>query len=390
MQALPIDQVLPEIGERLREAGRVVIEAPPGAGKSTRVPLTVLEQVPAGSRVWVSEPRRLAARLLASRVSSELGRPLGDPVGYAVRFERRITQDTRLIYATTGVLLRELLAPPGERREPPGAVVIDEVHERSVETDLLLALLREEYLVRPEFKLVVMSATLDAEPIAELLSHPDHGPCPRVRSAGRIFPLEILHEAQADERPLEKRVVGAVRQHLKRGPQGHVLVFLPGAREIRACHAALEPLAREAAFTLCDLHGDLDLKQQNLAVSDSDRRKVVLSTNVAESSVTVPGTTGVIDSGLARVARHSPWTGLQSLRLEKISQASATQRAGRAGRTAPGLVQRLYTQGDLQTRPDFDAPEICRADLASLLLELGCADVRVSDLTWLSAPPKPP
>ncbi|MEZ4373343.1 MAG: helicase-related protein, partial [Polyangiaceae bacterium] len=159
-------------------------------------------------------------------------------------------------------------------------------------------------------------------------------------------------------------------------------------REIRDCHAALEPLAREAGFITCDLHGDLDLKQQDQAVSDSATRKVVLSTNVAESSVTVPGTTGVIDSGLARVARHSPWTGLLSLKLEKISQASATQRAGRAGRTAPGLVQRLYTAGDLSTRPSFDTPEILRADLASLLLELGCAELSVSELGWLSAPPE--
>ncbi|MCB9588727.1 MAG: ATP-dependent helicase HrpB [Polyangiaceae bacterium] len=385
MQALPIDEVLPEIALRLREAGRVVIEAPPGAGKSTRVPLTLLSELPPGSRVWVSEPRRLAARLLANRVSSELGQPLGDPVGYAVRFERRVSQDTRLVYATTGVLLRELFA--GKKRDI-AAVVLDEVHERSVEIDLLLALLREECRQRPEFKLVVMSATLDAEPIAELLRDDTRGACPRVRSAGRVFPLEILHQPQVDDRPLEKQVVSAVRHHLRQGPDGHVLVFLPGAREIRNCHEALEPLAREAGFVTCDLHGDLDLKQQDQAVSDSATRKVVLSTNVAESSVTVPGTTGVIDSGLARVARHSPWTGLLSLKLEKISQASATQRAGRAGRTAPGLVQRLYTAGDLSTRPSFETPEILRADLASLLLELGCAELSASALGWLSAPPE--
>lgn len=362
-----------------------MVEAPPGAGKSTRVPLTVLEQVPPGSSVWVSEPRRLAARLLANRVSSELGRELGDPVGYAVRFERRVGQATRLVYATTGVLLRELL---GSRRVPLGGVVLDEVHERGVETDLLLALLREECLRRPEFKLVVMSATLDAEPIAELLRDPERGECPRVRSAGKLFPLEILHQTNADDRPLEKQVVSAVRHHLRHGPAGHVLVFLPGAREIREAHEALLPLAREAGFDLCDLHGDLNLEQQSVAVSDSRRRKVVLSTNVAESSVTVPGTTGVIDSGLARIARHSPWTGLLGLRLEKISQAAAIQRAGRAGRTAPGLVQRLYTAGDLSTRPAFDTPEILRADLSSLLLELGCAGLEVSQLGWLSPPPE--
>ncbi len=384
MQALPIDEVLPEISTRLREAGRVVIEAPPGAGKSTRVPLSVLEHVPEGSQVWVSEPRRLAARLLASRVSSELNQPIGDPVGYAVRFERRITAATRLVYATTGVLLRELF---GARELQLGAVVLDEVHERSVETDLLLALLREECLRRPDFKLVVMSATLDAEPIAELLSDPARGPCPRVRSSGRIFPVEIIHQATVDDRPLDKQVVSAVRHHLRKGPEGHVLVFLPGAREIRACHDALEPLAQEAGFVTCDLHGDLDLKQQDRAVADSKQRKVVLSTNVAESSVTVPGTTGVIDSGLVRVARHSPWTGLLSLKLEKISNASATQRAGRAGRTAPGLVQRLYTSGDLGTRPAFETPEILRADLSSLLLELGCAGLNVDELRWLSPPP---
>src|SRR5690606_23425861 len=226
-----------------------------------------------------------------------------------------------------------------------GGVVIDEVHERGAESDLLLALLREAALKDPKFKLVVMSATLDAGPIDDLLSEGHERPCQTVRSMGRSYALDITHQTAPDDRPLERRVVSAVRQHIESGPPGHVLVFLPGAREIRRAREALGPLQSQAGLELLDLHGDLELAQQNRAVAPSDLRKVVLSTNVAESSVTVPGTTGVIDSGLARVARYSPWTGLSSLSVSPISRASAEQRAGRAGRTADGLVQRLYSAG---------------------------------------------
>lgn len=388
MQALPIDELLPEIAAHVRRTSRLVVEAPPGAGKSSRVPRHLLPQIGPEQTLWVSEPRRLAARLLAHRVASELGQTPGQDVGYAVRFERRVGPGTRLIYATTGVLLRELLGR-GSASLPAhiGGVVIDEIHERSAESDLLLALLRGAALKDPSFRLVVMSATLDAEPIAELLSEGHALPCPRVRSQGRSYELRVMHQTAPDDRPLEKRVVSAVRHHIQSGPAGHVLVFLPGAREIRAAREALGALQAQAGFDLLDLHGDLELSQQNQAVAPSDTRKVVLSTNVAESSVTVPGTTGVVDSGLARVARYSPWTGLSSLTVSPISRASAEQRAGRAGRTADGLVQRLYTAGDLATRPAFDTPEIVRCDLAQLVLELAAAGLRSEQLRWLSAPP---
>ncbi|MBX3182202.1 MAG: ATP-dependent RNA helicase [Polyangiaceae bacterium] len=401
MQALPIDDCLPELVARLGEARAVLVEAPPGAGKSTRVPLAVAggswgdaaragsspsERVSAARQVWVSEPRRLAARLLAHRVAAELGEPVGERVGYAVRFERRVSARTEIVYVTTGVLLQELLSTPGAALPSHiKAVIVDEVHERSVETDLLLALLRREMERSPHFKLVVMSATLDAAPIAAFLGEGLRGGCPNVRSAGQSYPVRISHEEAPDDRALERRVASAVRRQLSQGPTGDVLVFLPGAREIRAAASALAPLA-EQGIRVLSLHGELPLSEQSQVLSPGPERRVILSTNVAESSVTVPRTTSVVDSGLARVARHSPWSGVTSLQVEPISQASATQRAGRAGRTAAGEVVRLYSALDLSQRPGHLAPEILRADLAELVLQLGRGGLTPSELCWLSPP----
>ncbi len=403
MQALPIDECLPELVARLGEARAVLVEAPPGAGKSTRVPLALAaliggslsdaaragassRRASAAPQVWVSEPRRLAARLLAHRVAAELGEAVGERVGYAVRFERRVSAKTEIIYATTGVLLRELLSTPGAALPSHiHAVIVDEVHERSVETDLLLALLQRELVRSPDFKLVVMSATLDAAPIAAFLGEALRGGCPSVQSAGQSYPVRVAHEDAQDDRPLERRVASAVRRQLSQGPTGDVLVFLPGAREIRAAASALEPLA-EQGLQVLSLHGELPLREQARVLSPGPERRVILSTNVAESSVTVPRTTSVVDSGLARVARHSPWSGVTSLRVEPISQASATQRAGRAGRTAAGEVVRLYSALELSQRPSHLEPEILRADLAELVLQLGRGGLTPSELGWLSPP----
>lgn len=376
---LPIDAVLGEIRAALAQRRPLVLEAPPGAGKTTRVPWAIHEAFPDGE-VIVAEPRRLAARLTAARVASERGQRLGDTVGYSVRFEEVSSPSTRIRYVTEGVLLRRLLAEP----ELPGVsqLVLDEFHERSLMTDLLLVLLQRLRERRPELGLTVMSATLDAEPVAALLG------AARVRSEGRTFPLTIEHLTQPDDRPLDKQVVSAVRTATA-GDSGDVLVFLPGSGDIRRALTALEPLAAERNLLVLPLHGDLPIAEQARAVEPARQRKVVLSTNVAETSVTIDGVTTVIDSGLARLASHSPWSGLPTLATLKISRASATQRAGRAGRTREGRVLRLYTKGDFEQRREHELPEIARADLSEALLSLYGAGIRQpQQLAWLTAPPE--
>jgi ATP-dependent helicase HrpB len=376
---LPIDAVLPEICSALAGGPPLVLEAPPGAGKTTRVPWAIHRAFPAGE-VIVAEPRRLAARLTAARVASERSERLGDTVGYSVRFEEVAGPKTRIRYVTEGVLLRRLLAQP----ELPGVaqVVLDEFHERSLLSDLLLVLLQRLRGRRPELGLTIMSATLDAEPVAELLG------ARRLRSEGRTFPLTVEHLPTADDRPLDKQIVSAVRIATGAEDAGDVLVFLPGSGDIRRALAALEPLAAERNLLVLPLHGDLPIAEQARAVEPAARRKVVLSTNVAETSVTIDGVTTVIDSGLARLASHSPWSGLPTLTTVKISRASAIQRAGRAGRTREGRVLRLYTKGDYESRPEHQLPEIARADLSETLLALAGAGIpEPRELRWLTPPP---
>ena len=377
---LPIDEVLPQVCRALRAGAALVLEAPPGAGKTTRVPWSIHETFASGE-VIVAEPRRLAARLTAARVASERGERLGDTVGYSVRFEDVAGPKTRIRYVTEGVLLRRLLAEP----ELPGVahIVLDEFHERSLLTDLLLVLLQRLRQRRPDLGLTVMSATLDAEPVARLLG------AERVRSEGRTFPLSIEHLSTPDDRPLEKQVVSAVRAATAPGESGDVLVFLPGSADIRRALAALEPLASERDLLVLPLHGDLPIAEQARAVEPAPCRKVVLSTNVAETSVTIDGVTTVVDSGLFRLASHSPWSGLPTLSTAKISRAAAIQRAGRAGRTRAGRVLRLYTKGDFEGRREHELPEIARADLSEALLALAGAGVRDgAELGWLTQPPE--
>jgi ATP-dependent helicase HrpB len=382
MLVLPIDAVLSDLEQALRAARAVVLEAPPGAGKTTRVPWA-MQRMLGDAEVLVAEPRRLAARMAAKRVADERGQVLGEHVGYSVRFEEVGSARTRVRYATEGIVLRRLLADPTLRGV--GAVILDEFHERHLATDLLLVLLdRLSRSARPDLKLLVMSATLDAEPVARFL-----GDCPRLRSEGRMFPVSIEFLAKPDDRPLEKQIVSAVRKAVSDEPAGDVLVFLPGAGEIRKAKSALETLASEAELLVLPLHGDLPIAEQARAVEPAKSRKVVLSTNVAESSVTVEGVTVVVDSGLSRIAGHSPWSGLPTLALEPISRASSTQRAGRAGRTQPGRVLRLYTKGDFEGRRAHDAPEIVRSDLAEAWLILHGAGVSEPEkLQFLDEPPK--
>jgi ATP-dependent helicase HrpB len=385
MNPLPIDPSLPEIVDALRVGPAVVVEAPPGAGKTTRVPRALLDAgFAAGGEILVVQPRRLPARLAAQRVADELGEPAGKTIGYTVRFEDLSGPGTRVRFLTEGILSRRLLADP--RLAGVAVVVLDEFHERHVASDLALALLRSmQSGARPDLKICVMSATLDADPVRDYL-----GGCPRVRTQGRAFDVAIEHLPAPDARPLPQQIASAVRQAARDEPTGDLLVFLPGAGEIRRALEALAPIADVLNLAVVTLHGEMSLDQQNRAVRPAPdrRRKVILSTNVAETSVTIEGVVAVIDAGVARIAATSPWSGLPTLTLAKISQASAIQRAGRAGRTRPGRAYRLYTRHDFDLRRPYDLPEIARTDLCETVLALAAFGVRDrAAFPWFEAPP---
>jgi ATP-dependent helicase HrpB len=381
--ALPIDDVLPRLVAAVREQRAAVLVAPPGAGKTTRVPGALRDAGAITGDVVVLQPRRLAARLAAARVAHERGGELGREVGYEVRFDRRVSGDTRIRFVTEGVLTRRLLSDPELRGV--GCVIVDEFHERHLDGDLALALVERLRGKRPDLALVVMSATLDAEPVAAFL-----GGAPVVRSEGRTFPLAIEHVEQPDDRQLGKQVAGAVRRLAQDKLDGDVLVFLPGSGEIRRCAEDLADVAALFDLAVLPLHGDLTAEEQDRAVAPARQRKVILATNVAETSVTIDGVVCVIDSGLARIARHSPWSGLPSLQVEPVSRASCAQRAGRAGRTRPGRVVRLYTKHDHDTRRAFEVPEVSRTDLAGAALELhGAGLAGLGALRWYEPPPEP-
>ncbi|HSP77723.1 MAG TPA: helicase-related protein, partial [Myxococcaceae bacterium] len=381
--SLPIDPLLPELVSTLRGASSLVLEAPPGAGKTTRVPRALLEAgLGGGKEIIVLQPRRLPTRLAAQRVSEELGERVGETVGYQVRFEDVRGPKTRLSFVTEGVLGRRLLSDPTLR--DVGVVVLDEFHERHLSADISLALLRRlQQGPRPDLKLVVMSATLDAAPIRAYL-----GDCPSLRSEGRRFDVSVDYLPSPDERHLDAQVLSGLKRLFANGLDGDVLVFLPGAGEIRRARETCAEFAERHELELLPLHGDLPPSEQDRAVRRSSRRKIILSTNVAETSVTIDGVAAVIDSGLARVASHSPWSGLPTLKLAKVSRASATQRAGRAGRTRSGHCLRLYTQHDFDGRPEQDAPEIRRMDLAETVLALRASGVKdLASFPFFEPPP---
>jgi ATP-dependent helicase HrpB len=380
MLPLPIDAVIPHLLGHLRGDLNLVVEAPPGAGKTTRVPPALLGIL--SGQVLVLEPRRLAVRLAARRVAWELGESVGETVGYQVRFEEVASRRTRLRYMTEGVLTRRLLSDPN--LAGVSAVAIDEFHERHLDGDLALALLRRlQKTARPDLRVVVMSATLEAAPVAEYL-----GNCRVLRSEGKLYNIAVSYTPHSAT-PLEEQVAAALETLMGEGLAGDVLVFLPGAAEIRRAARSLEAAARRADLLLVPLHGDLSPEEQDRAVAPGAKTKVILSTNVAESSVTIEGVRAVIDSGLARVASDSPWTGLPVLKVSRISQASARQRAGRAGRTGPGRVIRLYPESDFLRRPDHETPEIARRELSQTLVELRAMGIRSpGDLQWLEPPPQ--
>jgi ATP-dependent helicase HrpB len=378
-QALPVNSILPEIIASLRNTPNLVIEAPPGAGKTTRVPPAILGLV--SGEVVVLEPRRIAARMAARRVAAELGEAVGETVGYQVRFEERISPKTRLRFVTEGILTRRLLTDP--TLKGVDAVVLDEFHERHLESDLALALLKRLQRSRPELRIIVMSATLDAGPIAAYLDA-----CPILRSEGRLFSLSVRHLPYSPDL-MQVQVRKALEMLSVEQHSGNVLVFLPGIGEIRRTARECEAVASKMGLLVLPLHGDLSPAEQDRVLLPTSERKLILATNVAESSVTVEGVTAVIDSGFARFASHSSWTGLSTLQIGRISKASAMQRAGRAGRTGPGEALRLYPEEDFLLRPEHDTPEIARADLSQLLLSLRAMNIEhFGDLDWLTTPPE--
>jgi len=379
VKPLPIDDVLPEVIDHLRSTNRVVICAPPGAGKTTRVPGAILDAGIGDGRVVMLEPRRVAARSAARRIAYERGVRLGAEVGYRVRFDDKTSKATRIELVTEGLLTRRLQSDP--TLEGVGVVILDEFHERSIHADLAIAFLQEiQETVRDDLRVVVMSATLDADRVSAYL-----GGCPVVRSQGRLHPVERRWSPISSDRPLPERVAATARKAMREADDGgDLLVFLPGAGEIRRTADALEDVDADVHL----LYGDLDAKRQDAALEPGPRQKIVLATNIAETSLTIEGVTTVVDSGLVKQPRHDPSRGIDRLDTVRISRASAEQRAGRAGRLAPGRVYRMWSEAEERSLVDHDVAEICRVDLASTLLDvIAWSGADPATFSWFEAPP---
>ena len=387
MISLPIDEVLPALRLALAERHEAVLEAPPGAGKTTRVPLALLnEPWLAGQKILMLEPRRLAARAAAERLASELGEKVGETVGYRIRLDSKVGPDTRIEVVTEGILTRRLQHDPA--LEGVGLLIFDEFHERSLDADLALALsLNGRELFRDEqpLKILLMSATLEGERLSGVLDD-----APILRSEGRMYPV-----AMRWGRPfvpgefIEPRVVQTVLDAIS-DESGSLLVFLPGQAEIRRVNQQLaDALGSRSDILLCPLHGELDLAAQRAAIEPAPAglRKVVLATNIAETSLTIDGVRVVIDAGLARVPRFDPGSGMTRLDTQRISRASATQRAGRAGRLEPGVCYRLWSEDQHAQLAAYGSAEILQADLAGVALQLARWGVTPEQLIWLDAPP---
>jgi ATP-dependent helicase HrpB len=393
---LPIDEALPALRAALRSHSSAVLQAPPGAGKSTVVPLALLsEPWVRGKRLLMLEPRRLAARAVAARMAATLGESVGRTVGYRMRLDTRVSRDTRVEVLTEGVLTRLLQDDPA--LEGVAAVIFDEFHERSLQADLGLALaLDARATLTPELRLLVMSATLETSAVAQLL-----GDAPVVSAPGRAFAVETRYaggglpalpvtNAGARSGASPERLIAQLVTRALREEPGDVLVFLPGAREIRRLQTLLGDADALADVAVVPLYGDLSGEAQDAALAPAapGRRKVVLATNIAETSLTIPGVRAVVDSGLVRRARFDPVTGMSRLETERISRASAAQRQGRAGRTQDGVCYRAWSEGAQATLAPATAPEISDADLAPLALELAGWGIRdAAQLRWLEAPP---
>lgn len=378
LSGLPVADCLPRLLAVLTQAPNAVLVAPPGAGKTTSVPLALLDAAPMNQgRILMLEPRRLAARAAAGRMASLIGEPVGRTVGFRTRLESAVSADTRIEVVTTGLLVRRLLGDPG--LDGVSAVILDEIHERSLEADLALALcLDAQAMLRPDLRLLAMSATLDGARLSRLMNGPI------VESAGRMHPVAVRHAARdiADPRDLPTAMARAIRAALDEAP-GDILAFLPGMGEIRRTENALEGL-RAAVLPL---HGDLPMAAQDLALRQGDGRRVVLATAIAETSLTVPGVRIVIDGGLRRAPRFDPASGMTRLVTERVSRAAADQRAGRAGREAPGIAIRLWTEAVQRGLRPYDRPEILEAELSGLVLDCAAWGTPPARLSFPDAPP---
>jgi len=382
---LPIYELESALLAALRETGRLIVQAPTGSGKSTQIPQMILRHGLLGEHgeVVVLQPRRLATRLLAKRVAEEWGTPLGETVGYQIRLETVASERTRIRFVTEGILLRQMSFDPALRGVR--AVVFDEFHERHLYGDICLArALQIQRTRRPDLRIVVMSATLDAAALRDYLA-----PCPVLTSQGRTFPVRIEYLPRAPNFEAEPvwDVAARACERAATASGGDLLVFMPGAYEISRTVQAIQGSRALREFVVLPLHGELPPEAQDRAVARQPGRKIVVSTNVAETSVTIDGVTVVIDSGLARIARFDPHRGINTLLVEKISAASADQRAGRAGRTAPGVCVRLWTEREQERRPAQELPEVKRLDLAEVVLTLKAGGITdLASFPWLEAP----
>jgi len=379
MPDLPVAECLPQLLTVLGAGPNAVLVAPPGAGKTTGVPLALLGAAPMNrGRILMLEPRRLAARAAASRMSSLIGEKVGGTVGFRTRLESAVSSATRIEVVTTGLLIRRLLGDP--ELTGVSTVILDEIHERSLEADLALALcLDAQAVLRPDLRLLAMSATLDGARLSALMA------APIVESAGRIHPVDIRHAVRdlKDARDLPEAMARAIRAALAEAP-GDILAFLPGMGEIRRTEAALDGLDA----VVLPLHGDLPPAAQDLALQPADGRRVVLATAIAETSLTVPGVRIVIDGGFRRSPRFDPASGLTRLTTERVSRAAADQRAGRAGREGPGLAIRLWTEAAQRGLRPYDRPEILEAELSGLTLDCAAWGTPPGKLAFPDAPPE--
>ena len=386
MNSYPIDSILPRLKEVVQQNSSIVLHAPPGAGKTTRVPLALLDVMqPARGRIVMLEPRRIAAVSAARWMAKSLNEQAGETIGYAIRFDRSSSAKTRIEVVTEGIITRRIQSDPG--LEGVAMIIFDEFHERSIHADLALALCLDiRKGLRQDLKILVMSATMDYGPIASML-----GNALIIASSGKAFPVEERY-LEDSTGPLPMRIVVAVKTALKE-TNGDILVFLPGSGEIRASLKELQEALNmnEDRISLHALYGDLPFEEQERAIMPSkDKRKIVLATNIAETSLTIEGVHVVIDSGLTRMLRYDASTGMNRLVTVSVSQASAEQRKGRAGRLGPGVCYRLYSKHDLHSMLPFTKPEILVSDLSPLALDLAVWGVKDPHaLSWLDMPPAP-
>ena len=385
--ALPIDLLKAEFISAFNNHSNLIIKATPGSGKTTRIPLFILEQT--NKKIYILEPRRLAAKLASQQVAHELGEEVGKRVGYVFRYERQMEADTQILFLTEGTFLKMLANDP--TLKDVGIVILDEFHERHLSTDAALSFVTKiQNELRPDLKILIMSATIETDQLETFLKQ--FGKTNTLIQDNNRFNLQINYLPNTTsiiQAALDKKVINSIESIITHDLPGDVLVFLPGMKEIREVESRLQAYQDEWNIFICMLHGDLDSDQQSLALMPSLKRKIILSTNIAESSVTINGIQIVIDSGLKRESSFNFFSGLPELKIVKISKASAAQRAGRSNRQADGFCFRLYAELDFLQRPYLEKPEIQKSDLAELYLtSLNLFKLNLNQLNWLEAPPE--